>query len=324
MVACCLPLAACGEKNVDPAASAQSQDDSEGIELLDLIKIEVDYSALESDVRGIVDECEVANDAVIAVAFRGMGDRKGSFEINGSISMVSASMIKMSILAELLEEVGSGAVSFDQIVTVSAEDVVGGTGTGISPGQTLSVRELAKLMISESDNTASNALISLLGIDDINENATRIGLEATVLDHKLMSPNITKSNTVSADDLASIFEWIAEGELGDSDDDAAVVEFLIEQTDTEGLSEGIVSPWTFAHKTGSLSYARNDGGILYDSEGQAACIVVVLTNNMDEIAANAMMSRIATTVCDFMNAMDDADDHDGATIAEDVEFVSLR
>lgn len=302
-VLCLGALVGCG-------AAPQPQDDTEmtvdtSNQPMDAefeVEYVIDYSPLEEQVSGIISE--YASGSEVAVTFVGLGDNPGRFEINGSEPMASASMIKMAVLAELFAEVQAGTVSLDDPITVSSVDVVGGAGTGIYSGQTLTVRELANRMISDSDNTASNALVSLLGMDNINENAARLGLDQVLLDHKFMSTSITQDNLISSNDLASIFEWIAEGELGSPELDEMASEFLIQQYDDEALSVGVLYPWTLGHKTGSLTYARNDGGILYDASGDAACVLVVLTNDMGEGTANSMMARIATVVCNYMDALE--------------------
>lgn len=304
LVAClflCCMLCACG-------GSSKAQDDTNMVidnsnapmqEELDATQ-EIDYSALQEEIEAII--VESSSGGEVAVTFIGLGDRRGGFDINGSKPMASASMIKMAILADLFAEIEAGDISLDQSLTVSDQDVVGGAGTGIQAGQALTIRELARRMIYMSDNTASNVLISQLGIEGVNDNAERLGLDSVLLDHKLMSENFTQDNLASSNDLATIFEWIAEGTLANPDLDEMAESFLIEQDDKDGLFEGVPSRWSLGHKTGSLTYARNDGGILYDSSGDAACVLVVLTNHMGEGAANALLKRISSTVCNYLDS----------------------
>lgn len=295
---CCCVLWGCGPAE-KPQDSTEMNVDTSNKPLSDDIKpAETDYSSLKAQISSIVSE--YSSGSKVSVTFRGLGAKVGGFDINGSAPLASASMIKMAVLAELFNQVQAGNIPFDSSITVSSSDVVGGAGTGISAGQTLTVRELTRRMISESDNTASNVLVSKLGIENINQNAARMGLNEVLLDHKFMTPNITQDNLISSNNLSSIFEKIAKDELGGSSLDDAAKQFLLAQSDNEALSKGITQPWRLGHKTGSLLYARNDGGIIYDASGNAACVLVVLTNDMSESTANKMMARIATVVCNYM------------------------
>lgn len=65
--------------------------------------------------------------------------------------------------------------------------------------------------------------------------------------------------------------------------------YLLEQSDPEGLAQGLPANVPFGHKTGSLSSVRHDGGIVY---GENPYVVVVLTS-LDGGTANALMSNIS-------------------------------
>lgn len=259
----------------------------------------VDFSSLKAAFKDKISN--YASESSVAVTFYALGDISGGFDLNGNKPMVAASMIKMAVLSDLFEKVQSGSVSLDDVLTVQSIDVVGGAGTGIETGQTFTVRELANRMISHSDNTASNTLVSLLGIDDVNEHAKRMGYEQILLDHKFMSKNYKQDNLVSSNDLADIFKSIADGELGSPAMSSMAEDFLLEQTDELGLLQGLPSGFKLGHKTGSLNAVRNDGGIFYDATGSPSFILVVLTNDVNANTANSLMSALASLACSEMS-----------------------
>ncbi|MCH3776229.1 class A beta-lactamase-related serine hydrolase, partial [Campylobacter jejuni] len=67
------------------------------------------------------------------------------------------------------------------VVLARQADRAGGTGilAQLPSVTTLSLAELARLMIVLSDNVATNALIELLGFDEINQWSQRAGLPAS-------------------------------------------------------------------------------------------------------------------------------------------------
>lgn len=255
-----------------------------------------DFSSLEAQVQAIVSRYD-STGADTAVTFELVGGRRGGFQINGEGTLAAASMIKLAVLATLFDEIEAGNISLDQSLTATSENVVGGAGTGISTGQTFTVRQLASKMISYSDNTASNMLVSLMGIDKINAHAKEMGLAQTFLDHKFMTPNPSRDNEISTNDLAKVLSLIAEDELGSAELSEMAQEFLLAQYDREALAKGLTGGMRLGNKTGSLAYARNDAGILFDPEGNPVAVLAVMTNNMGEGSANKMMSEIATAVC---------------------------
>lgn len=261
----------------------------------------VDFSSLEAAFQNRI--AAYADPSSVAVTFCALGGVSGGFDLNGDEPMVAASMIKLAILSDLFEKVQSGQCSLDQVLTVQPVDVVGGAGTGIKAGQSFTIRELANRMISESDNTASNALLSLLGLDDVNEHARRMGYDQIWLDHRFMSTNYKQDNLVSSDDLARILVDVADGSLGSPELSEMAEGFLLEQTDELGLFQGVPSGYTLGHKTGSLSTVRNDGGIFYGPTGEPSFVLVVLTNDVNANTANAMMADLASLACNEMTGL---------------------
>lgn len=77
-----------------------------------------------------------------------------------------ASTVKLPIYLTLAHRIHTGAasVTWETPITVRQDDIVGGTGVlQNAPGTAHSVREIAQLMITESDNIAANLLLGRLG-----------------------------------------------------------------------------------------------------------------------------------------------------------------
>ena len=179
---------------------------------------------------------------------------------------VSASVIKLLVLARLLHSVNDGAVSLDQYLFVSDSPVSGaGMVQYMSPGSGLTVLECARFMIAYSDNEATNMLIDLLGMDAINAEATELGLTQTVLGRKMMDFDAQAAgfeNYISCLDAARILEAIYDGTLYGETLSAQAFELLQQQTDTSGARQGLPASVAFAHKTGELDMLQNDAGIV--------------------------------------------------------------
>ena len=255
--------------------------------------IRYEDAALEQELRKICSSYP----GITTISFFELKDGGRKAGVDESEQMLSASMMKLPILGALFEQVDLGRVSLDETITIDSDDTVGGSGIHLSSGEKRSVRQLAELMIEESDNTAANALISLLGIDAVNKYAKSIGLSNTNLDHKFMSPSSTGRNLTSSEDIAKMLELIANEELSNAELSKLAEDFLIKQRDKEGLIQGLPDNMSLGHKTGDLENARHDGGIIFGPNGEPIAVLVVMTQGMETDQANEMFAHICETTC---------------------------
>ncbi len=86
-----------------------------------------------------------------------------------------SSTIKVMVGISLLQKVEQGTLNLNQKVTLKEKDFVDGGGVLIwsEPGKQFTVSEILKAMLRESDNTAADILIDLIGIKELNLNVTK-------------------------------------------------------------------------------------------------------------------------------------------------------
>lgn len=245
--------------------------------------------AARSDVEGLV----ASYGDSVAVAVLPL-DGSAGFSINGEEPFVSASMIKLPILATYLQQLSEGTIDGNDSYTLKSSDIVGGTGVlqNSSPGASFTYDALAKNMIKHSDNTATNILINILGMDAINAQAQQLGLDGTSLNRIMMDLDSGLENYITADDCALILRKIAEGSLASAEASGIAEGYLLAQEDNLGLAQGLPSEIGFGHKTGSLDSVRHDGGIVY---AENPYVIVVLTS-LDSSTANSLMASISKKV----------------------------
>lgn len=221
-------------------------------------------------------------------------DGGAGFSINGSESFVSASMIKLAILAKYMHEVDAGAIGPADQYTLKSSDIVGGSGIvqNSSPGTAFTYDRLAEDMIKYSDNTATNILLDTLGMDAVNSYARGLGLSGTKVNRLMMHTESGLENYVTADECAQVLLGIAQGTLASREACNKAEAWLLAQDDRAGLIQGLPSGVGFGHKTGSLATVRHDGGIVY---GEDPYVIVVLTR-LDESTANSLMAEVSRAV----------------------------
>jgi beta-lactamase class A len=94
----------------------------------------------------------------------------------------TGSMFKLFVLGALANAVRDHRVRWDQTLAITAANKVGGSGTlvNVPDGTKLTVQQIADLMISESDNTAADMLITLLGRPAIEAQVGRWSAHASL------------------------------------------------------------------------------------------------------------------------------------------------
>ena len=184
-----------------------------------------------------------------------------------SSPMRSASMIKVFLLGTAMERVAQGTLSLDQTLTLRGEDKVGGAGVlaGYASGSELTLDTVLRFMITESDNTATNMVIDLLGMDAINDYIQRNGYHDTILRRKMMDYDAIaagRENYTSVTDLGHFFVRLYDRSCVTPELDDVMLSYLAAQTDTECFPTALPGVM-IAHKTGELDGLYDDGGIIY-------------------------------------------------------------
>ncbi len=196
----------------------------------------------------------------------------------------TASVIKLTILVEAFNEIKAGKRSLADKIVMRKEDQVLGSGVlaFFDTPMTLTLKDTLTQMIIESDNTATNLMIDLLGRKAVNDNIAAMGLKNTYLYKKIGRPaesgvppdqkqfGIGKT---TAREMAMVIASIARCDLKDQklchdmlymlrnqQYRNCIPHYLEAQDTSEELS-------MIANKTGSLDEVRNDVGIVYSKAG---------------------------------------------------------
>lgn len=195
----------------------------------------------------------------------------------------SASMIKVPIMFEIMRQAAAGTLSLDDTLVVSGKNRVGGAGIlhELRPDITMTIRELVTLMIIISDNTATNLLIDLVGMEAVNRTSANLGLRSTVLRRHMMDFSAAQDgneNETTAADMALIFEVIYQGRGLPQNYADLMLNILKRQQVRDKLPFYLPEKLAIANKTGTLSGIEHDAGILYLPG--APYIISIMTGNL--------------------------------------------
>ncbi|HOJ06260.1 MAG: serine hydrolase [Ignavibacteriota bacterium] len=191
-----------------------------------------------------------------------------------------ASVYKMYVAAEVLHQISEGKYSLYESYVTGNPNMVDKTSeikTDPRPllkeGDTVNVNYLLDLMITRSDNSASNCLIDIAqrkNIDSLLHLYSWYGSEVTrkFLKRKFEDPgyeNVRGTETCAlhaADFMYKIYtnslvnEWVS----------LQLKTLLGRQLDKSKLAQGLPSSAMFYHKTGWFAYWTNDVGIVVDGK----------------------------------------------------------
>jgi len=188
----------------------------------------------------------------------------------------AASVIKLPLFLHILKESAEGRMSMQEHLTVTAEDKVPicGALTLFTGDVTCDVRTLCRLMISISDNTATNRLIDYATIDGAAHGFAAMGLEKTKLTRKLFDREASKKglrNVICPKEMGMLLEKLyRETYFRPEDCKEAIDTLLLQQVDHK-LNGKICGEVSIAHKTGEDDELSNDVGIVYAKEPFVIC-----------------------------------------------------
>lgn len=214
----------------------------------------------------------------------------------------SASMIKVFIMACVMDQAAHNILNLDSTVMLEESNKVGGSGIIGSwrNGTRISIAELTKLMIAESDNTATNILIDYLGMDNINSYIRLNGYNETVLQRKMMDWNAVKNgreNYSSVKDIGRFFCKLVNKSCVNEEYDQKMIDILLQQTDAE-VFPAAVQNVAIAHKTGELDNLYDDGGIVFNAGDPY--VIVVMNDGVSRGTAISIMKKIFVTVYEYL------------------------
>ncbi|MGH9414273.1 MAG: serine hydrolase [Terriglobales bacterium] len=207
----------------------------------------------------------------------------------------TASVIKVALMLEAMRQVKSGRLSLQQPLTLTQHNQVPGSGILriLTPGEHLSLRDTLALMMTLSDNTATNMVIDAVGLQPTNAFLAQIGLTNTHFYKKVFLPAVGPQpadqkqfglGKTTAREMAGLLERIWRCQLGSRRLCREMINIMRDQQDREMIprylndadaSDGL-SP--IADKVGELDAVRNDVALIYTHRGPIVVSIFTFDN----------------------------------------------
>lgn len=205
----------------------------------------------------------------------------------------AASTMKLAVLLAVFRQVSMGSLALDAPVhvrnrftsIVNREPYMLDLSRDADPdvygqlGKTLTVHELSYQMITTSSNLATNLLVELVGIDNIQRALDEMDVDGIkvlrgVEDQAAFDAGL--NNETTANGLVKLLRIITEGHAWSPETSSQMLDIMLDQQYKSGIPAGLPKAARVAHKTGNISTVHHDAGIVYLDE-RKPYILVVLT-----------------------------------------------
>jgi beta-lactamase class A len=215
-----------------------------------------------------------------------------SFGISPNQVETGASVNKVPIAAALYYLSSKGKMNLDEKVTIGKSEVQD-YGTGSIRYQTLpatySLRDLARLMLNESDNTAAHVLGVRIGSDVIQNMVNSWGMSQTDM----------ADNKTTTQDEEIIFEKIYKGQIANPSLTKEMLGFMTDTEDENRLPKLLPKSATIAHKIGDGEGFANDVGLFKDAKGDIYYLGVMTSDIGDTLSqTNNTIANISKKIYD--------------------------
>lgn len=191
------------------------------------------------------------------------------------------STIKILILIELYRQVQAGQVDLKATYRVRDADKVDGAGILKELGHEtvcLTIHDLAVLMIVLSDNTASNLLIDLVGMEHINQTMQTASLQYTRLTRRFQDYyglHAGLDNTSSPQEMVRLLTMLYQQEWVGQKATTAILD-LMQRPKPGEIRQLLPESLPIAHKPGGLNGGVSDAGIVFLPE--SPYVIALMTN----------------------------------------------
>jgi beta-lactamase class A len=244
-----------------------------------------------------IHETDLNLDGVLAVAILDLSTGQ-KYLFHADEVLPTASSIKIAILAELYRQAQQGKLKLTDLYTLQKSDLVGGSGIAeaLTPGTTrLTIRDVAALMISVSDNSATNIIIDRIGMENVNALLDSLGLTHTRLRRKMMDLKAAgegRENVATPQEMVTLLENLYRGKVLNkqfTEDYFNLLSIHKESYIPRDLPEDL----RVANKPGELEGVRCDSGIVFTSS-RPFVISVMTTYLRNERDGGDAITRIST------------------------------
>ena len=230
-----------------------------------------------------------------------------SFSINQDIVFAQASAIKIPILLEVYKQARENKFALTDTRPLLSTNTVAGSGilNSMADPVSLSIRNYCMLMIGLSDNSATNTLIELVGIQNINSTMQALGLKNTRVQRRMIDQPASlrnEENISTPAEAVKILKLLYDGKFIDKAvSDEILLTLQKNPVENSKIAKGIPSSVKIAFKPGGMGGVSTEWGIVYLAKRPYA--VAVMENYKAGSASPESIANISKTLYEYYSKM---------------------
>lgn len=241
-------------------------------------------------------------------------DTGQTYTLNGNERVRTASTIKIAVMIEVFARIAEGKAKWtDELVLTKAARY---SGSGILPelsdGLKLTLRDCVRLMMTLSDNTATNMVLDYITTDAVNDRMDSLGFKQTRIMRRVGGGGDSKAGkeadnkrfglgATTPQEMVQIMEKLERGEIVNMEASKEMIDLMKREQARYAIGRSLPDV-PMASKYGALDALRSCVAILYTKQGKIAIAITV-----DEMPkpfwsvdnpAYLLMSRLSILIAD--------------------------
>lgn len=239
-------------------------------------------------------------------------DTGAVYSLGGDEPVRTASTIKVAVMVEAFARVAEGRARWSDELVLDKSVRYAGSGVlnNLTDGLRLPLRDAVTLMMTASDNTATNMVLERLTTDAVNERMESLGLRQTRIMRGVGGGRESREGRVEANkrfglgrttphEMVTLLERLERGEVVSPAVSKEMLDLMKREQTTDGIWRNL---WRVpkATKSGALDALRSNVGVIYHPRGRIA--LAVTCDDMPEPAwtsdnaALHLMSRLSEII----------------------------
>ena len=241
-------------------------------------------------------------------------DTGAAYDLGGDEPVRTASTIKVAVMVEAFARVAEGKAKWSEELVLGKAARYAGSGVlqDLADGLRLTLRDAVTLMMTVSDNTATNLVLDRLTTDAVNARMESLGFSQTRIMRRVGGGGVSREGQLESNkrfglgrttprEMATLMERLERGEVVSPAVSKEMLDLMKREQGTDGIWRG---QWRVpkATKSGALDALRSNVGIIYHPRGR-----IVLAVTCDDMPAPEwtpdnpafhLMSRLSELVVD--------------------------
>jgi beta-lactamase class A len=219
-----------------------------------------------------------------------------SIRIGDDNELVAASLIKVPLVMDLYRAAELGLTDLDKEVVIREDEIDSAYGDlwKQGAGTKVSLRTLAKLAVSQSDNTASRAIFNHIKFMLKPQDQCLVQLD---VDQKTEDGQAV----ITAKSYSSVLKSLYFASCVDKTSSNEILSYLTQSSEVRRITKFLPTKLTVAHKNGvyNQTWSESDCGIVYaEKRPYVLCMMIGLPIN----EADMFMADISKDIYDYVSA----------------------